>query len=250
MTERSDRRASVDGDALADAASGADVAGERDRVAARVREHAGRLAGELARLQGGDYGRRTFRTEGGEWTLKYEAGDVEFLRFEGRSGLDVYVVSAKAAPDPAELARAMDHYGAFVSAFADYVDSLAGVLDGVPEEFPEVASTSAVAAERERVVARIRETADRMASELHRVEPTEYGTFDARVDGTRWELKREVDRASYVRVGGEGGVYLVSQYAPPSPGDVREHAPGFAGFVAAFNDAVAELGDALDGVER
>ncbi|QLC33079.1 hypothetical protein EFA46_002260 [Halarchaeum sp. CBA1220] len=233
----------------ADVPSAEATAAERDAVAARVREHAGRLAYELARLKGGDYGRRTFRTDGGEWTLKYEAGDVDFLRFEGRSGLDVYVVSSKADPDAGELATAMEHYDEFVAAFEEYVASLAGVLDGVPEEFPPVASTGEVAAERDRIVSRIEDAADRMAAELHRVEPTEYGTFTATVDGTRWELKREAASASYVRAGGEGGVYLVSQYAPPSPGDVREYAPGFRGFVEAFNAEVAELSDSLDGVE-
>ena len=222
---------------------------ERDRVVARVREHAGRLARELARLQGGDYGRRTFRVDGGEWTLKYEAGDLDFLRFEGRSGLDVYVVSQKTDPDAANLATAMDHYEAFAAAFAEHVDSLRGVLDGVPDTFPDVATTGEVAAERDRIVSRMRDAADRMAAELHRVEPTEYGSFGTTVAGTRWELKREADRASYVRAGGEGGVYLVSQYAPPSPGDVRTYAPEFRGFVEAFNDELAELGDALDGVE-
>ncbi|WP_435100210.1 hypothetical protein [Halarchaeum sp. P4] len=229
--------------------SAEETAAERDAVVARVREHAGRLAYELARLQGGDYGRRTFRVEGGEWTLKYEAGDVDFLRFEGRSGLDVYVVSSKAKPDATELASAMKHYEDFVAAFAEYVDSLGGVLDDVPDEFPAVASTGEVAAERDRIVGRIEDAADRMASELHRVEPTDYGTFTATIDGTRWELKREEGRASYVRVGGEGGVYLVSQYSPPSPGDVRKYAPGFRGFVAAFNEEIAELSESLDGVE-
>jgi hypothetical protein len=41
-----------------------------------------------------------------------------------------------------------------------------------------------------------------MAGELHRYEMDEYGTFAARVDGTRWELKREGSRTSYLRVGG------------------------------------------------
>lgn len=222
---------------------------ERDRVVARVREHAGQLARELARLQGGDYGRRTFRVDGGEWTLKYEAGDLDFLRFEGRSGLDVYVVSTKTNPDAADLSTAMSHYEAFAAAFADYVDSLRGVLDDAPDTFPDVASTGEVAAERDRIVGRMRDAADRMAAELHRVEPTEYGTFAATIDGTRWELKREADRATYVRAGGEGGVYLVSQYAPPAPGDVRRYAPAFRGFVEAFNDEVEELSDSLDGVE-
>ncbi|GAD52222.1 hypothetical protein MBEHAL_0982 [Halarchaeum acidiphilum MH1-52-1] len=222
---------------------------ERDRVVAAVREHAGRLARELARLKGGDYGRRTFRVEGGEWTLKYEAGDLDFLRFEGRSGLDVYVVSTKTDPDVRDLASAMAHYDAFVAAFVDYVESLRGVLDGVSIAVPDVASTGEVAAERDRIVARMRDAADRMAAELHRVEPTEYGTFAATVEGTRWELKREADRATYVRAGGEGGVYLVSQYAPPSPGDVRAYASAFRGFVETYNAEVRELGDALDGVE-
>jgi len=87
-----------------------------------------------------------------------------------------------------------------------------------------------------------------MAGTLYRVENSEYGSFAASVDGTRWELKREADRASYVRVGGEGGVYVVSQYGAPSARDVRAYAESFGGFVAAFNEDVAELGEDLDAV--
>lgn len=221
----------------------------RDEVVARVRDHAGRLARELALLQGGDYGRRTFRVDGGEWTVKYEGGDLQFLRFEGRSGLDVYVVSTQQPPDPAELAAALAHYDDLVAAFNDYVRGLDGVLDDAPTEFPAVTSAERVVAERDRLVERIRGVADRMAATLHRVESTEYGTWAARVNGARWELKREADRASYLRVGGEGGVYLVSQYEPPSARDLREHAGDVPALVDAFNDELADLGDSLDDLE-
>jgi hypothetical protein len=135
----------------------------------------------------------------------------------------------------------MADYEAFVEAFGDYVDSLAGVLDDVPTEFPEVASTAEVAAERDRVLSGIRETADAMAGELHRYEGTDYGSFAARVEGTRWELKWEGDRASYLRVGGDGGTYLLSQYGPPSVPDTRELAGEFPAFVEAFNEHVTEV---------
>lgn len=220
----------------------------RDEVVARVREHAGQMARQLALLQGGDFGRRTFRTERGEWTVKYEGGDLQFLRFEGQSGLDVYVVSTQQPPDPTELATAMEHYGALVESFNEYVRGLEGVLDDAPAEFPDVESAGEVVEERDRIVARIREVADRMAGALHRFESTEYGTFAATVGGTRWELKREADRASFLRVGGEDGVYLVSQYEPASARDVREYAPDVAGFVEAFNEDVAALSDELDSV--
>jgi len=232
-----------------DVPSASEAADARDRVAARVREHAGEMASELARLEGGDYGRRTFRVDGGAWTLKYEAGDVDFLRFEGRSGLDVYVVSGKAAPDPGDLASAMEHYDDLVAAFSAHVDSLSGVLDDVAVDLPPVASAGEVAAARDRIVARVADAADRMAAELYRVETSDYGTFAARVDGARWELKREGESVSYVRVGGEGGVYLVSRFGAPSPTDVRAHAPAFRGFVEAFNAHLADLGDDLDDVE-
>lgn len=230
-------------------ASAADAAARRDDVVAHVREHAGKLAYELARLQGGDYGRRSFKTEGGEWTVKYEAGDLEFLRFEGRAGRDVYVVSTKQPPEPEALAAAMQHYPDLVDAFNEYVESLEDVLDDVPEDVPDIASVEHVVAERDRLLSRVDDAADEMAAQLHRIEGDDYGTYAATVDGTRWELKRDVDRASYVRVGGEGGVYLVSQYGPPSVTDVRRHVTGFRGFVDAFNDEIASLHGDLDDVE-
>jgi hypothetical protein len=219
----------------------------RDDTMAQVREHAGRIAHQLALLDGGDYGTHSFTTDGGEWTLKYEAGDVEYLRFEPRSGTEIYAVSSKQPPEPDALATALDDYPAFVEAYNDHVASLDGVLDGVDAEFPAVASTDLVA-ERDRIVARIRDVADAMAGELHRYDGSDYGTFAARVDGKRWELKREESRASYLRVGGEGGVYLLSQYAPPSAADVRQYADAFGGFVEAFNEHVRELNEGLSEV--
>lgn len=217
-----------------------DVAERRDEVVERLRDHAGRTARELARLQGGDYGERTFETDAGEWTLKYEAGDVQYLRFEGRR-TDVYVVSTQRPPDPEGLATALEDYDAFVAAFNRYVESLAGVLDDAPTDFPEVASTESVVAERERVLGRVREVADRMARELARYEGDGYGTFTTRVGGSRWELKWEDGSASYLRVGGEGGIYLLSQYAQPSARDVRALADDVPAFVTAFNEYVADL---------
>ena len=232
----------------ADVTETADAVERRDEVVASVTEHAGRIARELALLQGGDYGQSSFGTDAGEWTVKYEGGDLEFLRFEG-AGLDVYVVSTKQPPDPEDLAAAMADYDGLVAAFNEYVESLAGVLDDVESDVPEVASAEGVVAERDRLLAPVEAAADEMAAQLHRVEGGDYGSFAATVDGTRWELKREVDQASYVRVGGEGGVYLVSQYGAPAARDVRRHVGGFGGFVEAFNDEVAALHDDLATVE-
>jgi len=218
----------------------ADAVERRDEVLARVTEHAGRVARELSLLQGGDYGRASFETARGTWTLKYEGGDVQYLRFED-AGDETYVVSQKRPPDPTALADAMDDYEAFLAAFEARVESLDGVLDDVPTEFPAVASTESVARARERILDRVRECTDAMAGELHRVAANDYGTFEARVDGTRWELKWEDGRTSYLRVGGEDGVYLLSQYRPPSPRDLRAHVDDVGEFVAAFNDHVAEL---------
>lgn len=226
------------------------VAAERDAVVAAVRDHAGRIAYALARLEGGDYGDRTFGTDDGEWTVKWEGGDLEYLRFSPRSGQETYVVSTKQPPKPEALATAMADYAAFVAAVDAHVRSLDGVLDDVETVFPEPASTESVVAERDRIVTAIRETCDRMAGELHRYEMDEYGTFAARVDGTRWELKREGSRTSYLRVGGSGGTYLLSQYGPPSALDVREFAPDFDGFVAAYNDHVAALELDLERIDR
>ena len=217
-----------------------EAATRRNEVAARVRAHAGRIARELAVLDGGEYGSETFETDAGTWTLKFEAGDVEYLRYKPRSGSETYVVSSKSPPEPEALATAMTDYGAFVDAYADHVASLEGVLDDVPTEFPEPASTASLVAERDRIADRIRDVADAMAGELHRHDG-EYGTFTARVSGTRWELKWDGDAASYLRVGGEGGTYLVSQYGQPSALDVRRYAEEVAGFVEAFNDHVDEL---------
>jgi hypothetical protein len=216
------------------------VAERRDEVVARVRDHAGRIARELARLQGGDYGQRTFGTDAGEWTVKYEAGDIQYLRFDGGRD-ETYVVSTKRQPDPEALAAALAHYDAFVASYNRYVASLDGVLDDVSADFPAVESTDAVVSERDRILERVRDATDRMAHELSRYEGGDYGTFSTRVSGTRWELKWDRDGASYLRVGGEGGIYLLSQYEPPSARDVRELADEFAAFVEAFNVHVDEL---------
>lgn len=224
-----------------------DAAAARTEVVERVRSHAGRAARELALLEGGDYGRETFDTERGSWTLKYEGGDVQYLRYEPRASGETYVVSTKQPPEPAELAAALADYDAFVAAFNEYVASYDDVLEGVPTEFPEVASTAAAVAERDRIVARIREVADAMAGELHRY-GDDYGTYQTTISGTRWELKWEAGRASYLRVGGEGGVYLLSQYSPATPHDLRRYADDVGAFVEAFNDHVTELEADLDTV--
>jgi hypothetical protein len=228
-------------------ASAETAAERRDELVEQIRDHAGTMARELARLQGGDYGKRSFETDAGEWTLKYEAGDLQFLRFEGRRG-DTYVVSTQHPPDPEELETALADYDAFVAAFNRYVESLDGVLDEVATDFPAVASTESVVAERERVLGRVREVADRMARELARYEGEDYGSFATRVAGSRWELKWEDGSASYLRVGGEGGIYLLSQYAQPSARDVRALAEDVPAFVEAYNDHVEDLDASLDTV--
>jgi hypothetical protein len=143
----------------------------------------------------------------------------------------------------------MTDYGAFVDAFNEYVRSLDGVLDDVSGELPEIAAVDSVVAERERILSRMRDACDRMAGQLQRAEGGDYGSFSARVGSSRWELKWEDGRASYLRVGGEGGVYLLSQYQPPAPADVRTYAADVRGFVAAFNDHVAEMSEGLSTVE-
>lgn len=223
-----------------DVAEAADIAERRDDLAARVRTHAGKLARELAVLQGGDYGRETFDTDGGTWTLKYEAGDVEYLRFDPKSGAETYVVSSKQPPEPEALETAMAEYGAFVAAFNDHITSFDGLLEDAPDEFPAVASTAELVAERDRIVAQIREVANAMAQELHRYDG-EYGTYATTVSGTRWELKWDGDVASYLRVGGADGIYLLSQYGPASAPEVHRLADDVVDFVAAFNEYVERL---------
>ncbi|WP_435359505.1 hypothetical protein [Haloarchaeobius sp. DFWS5] len=225
-----------------------DAAAERDALVAEVREHAGTIARELALLQGGDYGRADFDTDDGQWTVKYEGGALEYLRFSPKSGDDIYVVSTKQPPAHDDLTDAMGDYEAFVAAYNDHVASLSGVLDDVSTDFPSVASTEDVTAERDRIVARIREVCDEMAGQLHRYDGTDYGSFKQSVNGRRWELKRDGARASYLRVGGEGGVYLLSQYEPPAAPVVREYAEPFAEFVAAYNDHVDDLEANLEGI--
>lgn len=233
----------------ADPADATAVAERRDELVAAVRDHAGQIAYQLARLQGGDYGSATIETDSGEWTVKYEGGDLEYLRFSPGRGDDVYVISTKQPPEPAALADAMRDYDAFVVGFADFVADHDGVLDDVGTDFPEVAGTDSVVAERDRVLGRIREVCDRIARELRRYEGGEYGTFTERVDGTRWELKWDADGVSYLRVGGSGGLYLLSQYEPPAATDIREYAPRFGAFVDAYNAHVATLESDLATVE-
>ena len=226
-----------------------EIAEQRDDLVAAVRDHAGQIAYQLARLKGGDYGQATIETDRGEWTVKYEGGDLEYLRFDPKRGSEIYVVSTKQPPEPDALADAMVDYDAFVAGFADYVASLSGVLDDVSTDFPEVASTDTIVAERDRVLDRIREVCDRIAGELHRYEGGDYGTYTTRVEGTRWELKWDRDGVSYLRVGGTGGVYLLSQYQPPPAAEIREYAPQFREFVAAYNDHVADLESDLATIE-
>ncbi|OYR43941.1 hypothetical protein [Halorubrum sp. Hd13] len=217
------------------------VADRRDEIVAAVRDHAGTIAYQLAKLQGGDYGRRELSTQGGAWTVKHEAGELEFLLFSPKSGSDVYVISTKQPPDPTDLAAALDDYANLVAAWNEYVASLSGVLDGVSAEFPEPASTDGVVAERDRVLGAIRQTCTLIAGEIHRYEGDDYGTYTARVDGDRWELKWDEGTVSYLRVGGSGGLYLLSQYEAPSAADVREYADSFRGFVEAYNEFVDDL---------
>lgn len=225
------------------------VADRRDELVAAVRDHAGTIAYQLARLQGGDYGRTELSTAAGEWTVKHEAGELEFLLFSPTSGSDVYVISTKQPPDPEDLADALDDYAAFVAAWNEYVASLSGVLDDVSAEFPEPISTDGVVAERDRVLDAIREACTVMAGEIYRYEGDDYGTYTARVDGNRWELKWDEGTVSYLRVGGSGGVYVLSQYGAPSAADVREYADPFRGFVEAYNAFVDDLESDLATVE-
>lgn len=224
-----------------DPTDGTAVADRRDEVVAAVKDHAGQIAYQLARLKGGDYGQTTIETDRGEWTVKYEAGDLSYLRFDPGRGDEVYVVSTKQPPEPDPLADALADYDSFVAGFNDYVASLDGLLDDVSADFPAVASTDSVIEERDRVLDRIREVCDQIAGELQRYEGGDYGTFTTRVEGTRWELNWDREGVSYLRVGGENGIYLLSQYQPPSADDIRECAPRFSEFVRAYNEDVAEL---------
>lgn len=225
------------------------VADAREQLLAAVADHAGEIAAAVARLDGGDYGSRSFSTDRGQWTLKHERGTLQYLRYEPQGGGETYVVSTQRPAAPEPLSAALADYDAFVTAYNDYVDRVAGLLDDVDDEFPAVRSTADVAAERDRIVDGIERACHRMAEGLYRYEGTEYGTFSARVDSTRWELKRETERVSYLRVGGSNGIYLLSQYGQPSAADVRSHAPEFGGFVAAYNDHVAELAADLETIE-
>jgi len=216
-------------------ASTADIREHRTQLLEAVESHAGEIARELALLEGGDYGRRTFSTARGEWTIKYEAGRLEFLLFESKSGAETYVISTKQPPEVDALRDALVDYAAFVEAYNQFVVSREGVLDDIDPTFPAVRSTERIVAERDRVVGAINEVATAIAQQCYRYEGTNYGMFTRTVDGTRWELKWEEGHVSYLRVGGEGGIYLLSQYSPPSAPDVRALAGDVEGFVAAFN---------------
>ncbi|MFT4945775.1 MAG: hypothetical protein ACI8TL_000002 [Natronomonas sp.] len=232
-----------------DPTDGTAVADRRDELVAAVTDHAGQIADQLARLAGGDYGQTTIETDRGEWTVKYEAGGLSYLRFDPDRGEDVYVVSTKQPPEPGALADALTDYSAFVVGFNEYVASIDGLLDDISTEFPDVASTDRAVTERDRVLGRIRDVCDRIAREHQRCEGGDYGTFTTRVTGTRWELNWDRDGVSYLRVGGENGVYLLSQYQPPSADDIREHAPHFPKFVRAYNEEIADLASGLERIE-
>jgi len=228
----------------ADVVGADDATQRRDEVLARVTDHAGRIARELALLEGGDYGQVELATDAGTWTLKYDGGDVQYLRFEHR-GRETYVVSTQQPPDPEALAAAMADYDAFVRAFNDHVRSFDSALEDVTTDFPDIASTADIVARRQQILSELREICDEMAGQLHRYAGENYGTFSTRVAASRWELKWEDGRASYLRVGGEGGIYLLSQYQPPSVHDLRAHVDDVPAFVAAFNNHVGEISDTL-----
>ncbi len=232
-----------------DPTDAAAVAERRDAVVDAVRDHAGRIAYELALLEGGDYGRVGFETDSGEWTVKYEAGELEFLLFDPTSGSEVYVVSTKRQPEPGALATALADYPAFVRAFNDHVAAAEEQLADVPTGFPEPASTENAVNERRRILDRVEETCDEIAGQLHRLEGGEYGTYESRIDGQRWELNWDRDGVSYLRIGGSDGVYLLSQYAPPEASDVRRYVPQFPAFVEAYNETVADRTETLSRVE-
>jgi len=222
------------------------VADHRDELVAAVTAHAGEIAYQLARLKGGDYGQETIETDRGKWTVKYEAGDLDYLRFDPGRGGEVYVVSTKQPPAPGALADALADYSAFVEGFNEYVSSLSGVLDDVSTDFPAVESTDGAVAERDRVLDRIQDVCDQIARELRRYEGGDYGTFTTRVAGRRWELNWDRDGVSYLRVGGESGIYLLSQYQPPSADSIREFAPQFPAFVRSYNDEIADQERSLE----
>ncbi|MFB6251969.1 MAG: hypothetical protein ABEI27_09860, partial [Halobellus sp.] len=191
----------------------------------------------------------TIETDRGEWTVKYEGGDLECLQFDPGRGSEVYVISTEQPPEPEALADALTDYPAFVAGFNDYVASLDGALDDVSTDFPEVASTDGVVVERDRVLDRLRGVCDRIAGEQQRYEGGDYGTYTTRLGGDRWELKWDQDRASYLRIGGSNGLYLLSQYEQPSAADIRKYAPQFREFVRAYNEEVAGLEADVAGIE-
>ncbi len=123
-----------------DPADATAVAQQRDELVAAVRDHAGQVAYQLARLEGGATGRQTSRLTAASGP-QVEVGDLEYLRFSPSRGSDTYVISTKQPPEPEPLAAALADYDAFVEGFNDYVASLDGVLDDVSTEFPEIATT-------------------------------------------------------------------------------------------------------------
>lgn len=225
------------------------IAERREEILVAIRDHAGQIAYNLARVEGGDYGRRSFSTDDGEWTVKHEAGELEFLKYDP-GGEEIYVVSTQRPAEPQALSRALEDYAAFVESYNDYVGTIDGLLDGVDTSFPAVEPTDAIVAERDRIAASIEACCERIAGELYRYEGTDYGTFSARVGSTRWELKRDHEGVSYLRAGGSSGVYLLSQYGPASADNVREYAPRFGGFVDAYNEHVEDLEADLSTVDR
>jgi len=139
----------------------------------------------------------------------------------------------------------MEDYPALVETFNRWMDRLEQDLATVEADLEDaqlaVASPAPVTEARDQIHERLEDLGEEIAAGVQAIKGEEYGTFSVAIDDDRWELKYDDDGSvSYLRVGGRGGTYLISQYGPPSPSALISHMDEIVRFVETYNDWVAE----------
>ena len=102
---------------------------ERRRVLDRVEELCDRIAGELHRFEGGDYGTYAERIDGLRWELNWDRDGVSYLRVGGSDG--VYLVSQYQPPAASDVRQFVPKFPAFVDAYNEHVADLEATLEPV-----------------------------------------------------------------------------------------------------------------------
>lgn len=229
-----------------DIAAGEGIEELRDSVVNAVERHASTMAEGVHDLKGG-YGKIAFGVEKGRWVLKYsDDGDLEYLRFESEQGREIYVVSTREPAGPGDIVEAMDQYPGLVEAYNDWIERLEDSLEATADSLkslPDVGAADDALDRRDEVVESIEEIGESLAEQLHNVSGDQYGTYSTKIDGETWEIKYDGNSAEWLRIGGRGGTYLISQYDPPSPSTLEEYASGLETFVEDVNEHLDDAGE-------